>query len=168
MTLGTPVIPPGKIKEDEFFGKVQIFRKNVSVDVPLTVTGSRPEKVNLQVTSQGCADLGVCYPPYTHKVQLDLPSLTAVDGRSSTPDALQAALDAAERAAYGTERAPSSAEGNARGDAQAMPFADRSFDVVTAWHVIEHVADVTETLADWRRVLRPGRGSENAMQRPRS
>lgn len=37
-----------------------------------------------------------------------------------------------------------------------LPFEDNSFDVVTAWHVIEHVQDVRETLAEWRRVLRPG------------
>ncbi len=37
-----------------------------------------------------------------------------------------------------------------------LPFEDGSFDVLTAWHVIEHVADVARTLAEWRRVLRPG------------
>ena len=37
-----------------------------------------------------------------------------------------------------------------------LPFDDESFDVLTAWHVIEHVADVAQTLAEWRRVLRPG------------
>lgn len=37
-----------------------------------------------------------------------------------------------------------------------LPFADESFDVVTSWHVIEHVANVSETLAEWQRVVRPG------------
>ena len=37
-----------------------------------------------------------------------------------------------------------------------LPFADNSIDVLTSWHVIEHVADVATTLADWFRVLRPG------------
>jgi len=41
-------------------------------------------------------------------------------------------------------------------DGTTLPFDGGSFDVLTAWHVIEHVADVTETLAQWRRVLRPG------------
>jgi ubiquinone/menaquinone biosynthesis C-methylase UbiE len=40
-------------------------------------------------------------------------------------------------------------------DGNALPFPDSSFDVLTAWHVIEHVADVERTLADWFRVLRP-------------
>ncbi len=37
-----------------------------------------------------------------------------------------------------------------------LPFADHSFDAVTAWHVIEHVENATETLREWNRVLRPG------------
>ncbi len=37
-----------------------------------------------------------------------------------------------------------------------LPFARETFDVVTSWHVIEHVTDVRETLAEWRRVLKPG------------
>ena len=41
-------------------------------------------------------------------------------------------------------------------DGRTVPFPDRTFDVLTSWHVIEHVADVEETLAEWFRVLRPG------------
>ena len=41
-------------------------------------------------------------------------------------------------------------------DGDTLPFADSSFDVLTSWHVIEHVAGVKTTLAEWFRVLRPG------------
>lgn len=41
-------------------------------------------------------------------------------------------------------------------DGLHLPFEDAFFDAVVAWHVIEHVADVRRTLAEWRRVLRPG------------
>ncbi|MEZ6106414.1 MAG: class I SAM-dependent methyltransferase [Pirellulaceae bacterium] len=37
-----------------------------------------------------------------------------------------------------------------------LPFDSHSFDVVCAWHVIEHVQDVRTTLREWSRVLRPG------------
>lgn len=37
-----------------------------------------------------------------------------------------------------------------------LPFADETFDLVTNWHVIEHVPDVRATLREWYRVLKPG------------
>ena len=37
-----------------------------------------------------------------------------------------------------------------------LPFKDNTFDLVTNWHVIEHVLDVKQTLAEWQRVLKPG------------
>ena len=37
-----------------------------------------------------------------------------------------------------------------------LPFEDDCFDVVTSWHVIEHVTDVRQTLTEWMRVVKPG------------
>ena len=37
-----------------------------------------------------------------------------------------------------------------------LPFEDNTFDIVTSWHVIEHVDDVRATLNEWYRVVRPG------------
>jgi ubiquinone/menaquinone biosynthesis C-methylase UbiE len=37
-----------------------------------------------------------------------------------------------------------------------LPFENETFDVVTHWHVLEHVENVAETLSEWRRVLKPG------------
>jgi SAM-dependent methyltransferase len=41
-------------------------------------------------------------------------------------------------------------------DAQALPFADDSFDVVVANHMLYHVPEPAEALAELARVLRPG------------
>jgi ubiquinone/menaquinone biosynthesis C-methylase UbiE len=41
-------------------------------------------------------------------------------------------------------------------DAQAIPFADASFDAVIANHMLYHVPDRPRALAEIRRVLRPG------------
>jgi SAM-dependent methyltransferase len=43
-----------------------------------------------------------------------------------------------------------------RVDAQAIPFADASFDMVIANHMLYHVPDRPQALAEIRRVLRPG------------
>lgn len=41
-------------------------------------------------------------------------------------------------------------------DAQALSFADASFDVATARHMLYHVPDIPRALREARRVLRPG------------
>lgn len=68
---GTPEIPPGETKHDEIFGDVQVYRGALRIRLPL---GAPPAdgKLALEVTSQGCADAGVCYPPLTRTLNLDL------------------------------------------------------------------------------------------------
>lgn len=44
----------------------------------------------------------------------------------------------------------------ARGRAEALPFVDASFDLVTMGYALRHVADLRATFAQYRRVLRPG------------
>jgi len=82
--LGEPQFPPGQRKKDEFFGDVETYRKQVAVKVPVTVPQdgqdpslpARAEKLQLEVTSQGCADVGVCYPPQVQKVEVRLAGLS--------------------------------------------------------------------------------------------
>ena len=73
ITLGDPTLPPGKIKDDEFFGRIAVYRGRVSATVPFTHTGEAPERLQLSAVSQGCADIGVCYPPHTQVASLELP-----------------------------------------------------------------------------------------------
>ena len=72
-TLGPVALPPGKIKEDEFFGKVETYRNQLVVRLPLgqAATG---QSVTVSAESQGCADIGVCYPPQIQKVTVVLPA----------------------------------------------------------------------------------------------
>lgn len=46
--------------------------------------------------------------------------------------------------------------GFVQGNAETLPFRERSFDVVFSHSVIEHVASATRYLAECRRVLKPG------------
>ncbi|MDH5326300.1 MAG: protein-disulfide reductase DsbD [Gammaproteobacteria bacterium] len=73
VTLGQAVFPKGKVKTDEFFGKVETYRGRINIDIPV-IRSNNDSKLDLSVTSQGCADLGLCYPPQKQIVSLVLPS----------------------------------------------------------------------------------------------
>ena len=73
--LGTAQIPQGKKKKDEFFGEVQTHRGELKIIVP--VAAAVDGKIALTATSQGCADVGVCYVPMDSKIQLAMAGSTA-------------------------------------------------------------------------------------------
>ena len=70
------IFPKGKVKTDEFFGKVETYRGDIAIDIPLKRVGSS-NTLQLKITSQGCADIGICYPPQKQMVNLTLPALPA-------------------------------------------------------------------------------------------
>jgi thiol:disulfide interchange protein DsbD len=66
-TLGAPQIPPGKVKFDETFNKdVETYHHNVAIRIPVQGAGA----FTLNVTGQGCADKGLCYPPQDASIRL--------------------------------------------------------------------------------------------------
>lgn len=71
--VGAPALPAGKVKEDQFFGKVETYRGELVVALPLAAAGGG-KPVVLTADSQGCADAGVCYPAFRQKVTLALPA----------------------------------------------------------------------------------------------
>ena len=90
ISFGNPTFPAGKVKQDEFFGEVETYRKKVSIEIPLIRAAGAAERFELSVTSQGCADIGVCYPPHTQKIALNLPPAADTPKTSATSNALQA------------------------------------------------------------------------------
>ncbi|OQW71917.1 MAG: thiol:disulfide interchange protein [Proteobacteria bacterium ST_bin11] len=75
----TPLqLPEGAAYHDAEFGQVQIYRSQISIDVPLLRGSSAAETIKLLAKFQGCADRGVCYPPMQAEVSLDLPSADAL------------------------------------------------------------------------------------------
>jgi thiol:disulfide interchange protein DsbD len=73
VTLGSARFPEGEIHEDKFFGKQVTYRREVRILLPLAAAGA--DRVKLSVTSQGCADIGVCYVPQVQSAELRLASL---------------------------------------------------------------------------------------------
>ena len=70
---GAPVLPTGKVKNDEFFGRMETYRGQLAIKLPLE--GAEPgRKVIVRAESQGCADVGVCYPPQVQSVTVALPA----------------------------------------------------------------------------------------------
>ena len=72
VALGRPQFPKGEIHEDQFFGKQETYRKEVRIRLPIESSGT--DRVKLLVTSQGCADVGVCYVPQVQSAELRLAS----------------------------------------------------------------------------------------------
>ncbi|OLS60931.1 protein-disulfide reductase DsbD [Pseudomonas putida] len=67
IALGTPQLPPGEAKHDEFFGDVEVYHGILDIDLPRS-DDQRP--FTLLVTYQGCADKGLCYPPETERLSI--------------------------------------------------------------------------------------------------
>ncbi|WP_058835645.1 protein-disulfide reductase DsbD family protein [Luteimonas abyssi] len=65
-------LPDGKRHVDEFFGEVETYRGRLQAELPGTAPAG--DRVTLRVRFQGCADLGICYPPQTREIEVVLPS----------------------------------------------------------------------------------------------
>ena len=73
IALGQPRLPAGEAKTDDYFGDVEVYYGVLDVDLPVDNPQQRP--FALEVTYQGCADKGLCYPPETERIAIgDLPS----------------------------------------------------------------------------------------------
>ncbi len=79
---GAPEFPPGQLYKDEFFGEMVIYRKQVAIRLPVEGAG---DSVKLLVTSQGCADVGVCYVPMDSKVTVNLAAAASTSGLTPAP-----------------------------------------------------------------------------------
>ncbi len=85
--LGTPVLPKGKEKDDDTFGKVEVYYKAALIRLPVERNSSGPLPLILNVTSQGCADAGVCYPPQKQTLSLELPDPASAPVAAPVPAA---------------------------------------------------------------------------------
>ncbi len=66
-------LPGGEKHTDEFFGKVETYRTQLRASLPGRAS-SAADTVTLKIKYQGCADLGICYPPQTRMLTVALPA----------------------------------------------------------------------------------------------
>lgn len=94
ITLGSAVIPPGIPHKDEYFGEMHIFRSQLEVRLPISSRPPGATRLALALKSQGCADIGLCYPPQVWIADVELPAVA--EGRES-PGKLSALLSRPRR-----------------------------------------------------------------------
>ena len=76
--------PPGEMKEDPNFGRMEVFHN----DFTAKLTGAAADgatAVTFKVSYQGCADLGICYPPQHVQLTVALPAADATAALKSNP-----------------------------------------------------------------------------------
>jgi thiol:disulfide interchange protein DsbD len=97
VVLGAPVFPTGKIKNDDYFGEMEVYYHDVLASLPVERGASGASTVALDVVYQGCADAGLCYPPITKRVNLTLPASHQSAPSSGSPDSVQAGVELPEQ-----------------------------------------------------------------------
>jgi len=123
--FGDALLPAGKIKQDEFFGEIETYRHQFVAEIPVIREAGAANSFELKANSQGCADIGVCYPPQTQ-----LAALTFANTESpARGDALQALSDLGASLGFGS-------------DDELLP-ADQAFQLDV------HVSDANTLTANW-------------------
>ena len=75
-------LPKGEPHEDEFFGKTETYRGELVATLPGIVGAG--DTLALKIKYQGCADVGICYPPQTRTLTVTMPG-AATDDDSFNP-----------------------------------------------------------------------------------
>ncbi|KWS04648.1 Cytochrome c-type biogenesis protein DsbD, protein-disulfide reductase [Lysobacter capsici AZ78] len=111
IAAGKPQWPRGTAHRDEHFGQVTVFFDQIDVPLPLIRKTADAARITLTAGFQGCQTDGICYPPMTRKVTIDLARGTvtaAVDASKTDP-----AAGTAAGAATAATAAATAAAGNA-------------------------------------------------------
>ena len=77
--LGTAVFPVGEQIFDPYYNKnLDIFKHDFKIRIPVTYSGNIPE---LEISYQGCAEAGLCYPPD----KIIIPLVTKANNENPAP-----------------------------------------------------------------------------------
>jgi thiol:disulfide interchange protein DsbD len=70
--MGSAVFPPAIPTVDAFLGNINIYRDDQTIVLPLLTDTT--SDLALTIIFEGCADLGICYPPITKNIVLSAPT----------------------------------------------------------------------------------------------
>ena len=72
ITLGATLFPPSIPKVDPQFGQTDTYRGTLLLPVSVASGAKVGEPFTVSVKAQGCADAGLCYPPFTRTALVTL------------------------------------------------------------------------------------------------
>ena len=87
LSLGPPQWPAGSPHRDEYFGEVTVYFDPAEVAIPVLRSHPQAARATLAVSFQGCQENGICYPPMTRRIPVDLPAgtvATAADAAAAS------------------------------------------------------------------------------------
>ena len=84
-------LPAGEMKTDQYFGEMEVYHEDVFGK--LSIARATPDAMDLaiELKYQGCADGGICYPPVTKLINVELPQATAVSALAAVNTSAAAA-----------------------------------------------------------------------------
>jgi thiol:disulfide interchange protein DsbD len=85
VVAGALRMPKGEPHKDEFFGATETYRGSLLATLP-DVVDAGGRTLRLKVQYQGCADVGVCYPPQTRTVQVTMPATSSAAAIAQTAE----------------------------------------------------------------------------------
>ena len=142
---GKPRWPPGTSHHDEHFGDVVVYFDQVEVALPLQRPAGPAVSIQLEATFQGCQTNGICYPPMTRRIAVQLPA-------AANATSVAAAKAIAPAVADATGASPAAPGGNT---GNAIANASPSNNVATpldATATATGAADAPPALADDSRI----------------
>lgn len=86
VTIGEVLWPQAEPYRDEHFGETEVYFQPVEVPLQLLRKQGKATRITLATTFQGCQTDGICYPPMTRRVELDLPAGGKTDAPDAAPD----------------------------------------------------------------------------------
>ncbi|WP_394178680.1 protein-disulfide reductase DsbD [Marinomonas posidonica] len=80
--------PTGQDHEDEYYGKVIIYRQQVRLPIYYDIQLPAGTPIQATLNYQGCADQGLCYPPQTVPIQFTVPERLSTAEADTRPSAI--------------------------------------------------------------------------------
>ena len=134
ITLEPINFPEGEIEKSEFFGDQMVYRRQLTLDIPLR-RATAEKNLQLKIVLQGCRSMSDCFPQHIQTVTLNLPPIQEIAPQTSlTKPDLRALLTSPNKSA-----ASLGGNGDFLEASQAFLFSAeiRETTIVAYWQIAE-------------------------------